>query len=139
MRGFWSKMNKTPLRKHLLPALAFVLANAALSLIILKSPVIFQEGNPLNVAIAVCKLEFLGKDVVKFSNTPEKYIFKAGYGLEPLTNHLAEEGWKFGDQVGAGVSYEKEDIFLWGRIKMFTRYFTVMEVRQKTVKEILRE
>ena len=116
-------------RKNL-PLLILGLAGCLVIVILLfKGPAIFQEGNPLKVALAVARLELTEVRVVKFSERPEKYIFRAGYGERELSDYLEKDGWELKDRQGAGVFYERGGEVLSGRLRMFSRRYSTFEVR----------
>lgn len=86
---------------------------------------LFQEGNPLPVLWGITKLEFTDANIVPFAEN--KLIQKEGPET-PLTNYLAERGWTFKDRLGAVIFYEKDNISLFVKTRMFTRYYVIYEL-----------
>ncbi|HAA89415.1 MAG: hypothetical protein XD63_1670 [Thermoanaerobacterales bacterium 50_218] len=91
---------------------------------------IFQEGNPLPVALAVAKLELTGAEIVSVTPDETRLIQKSGTE-EPLTRFLAERGWRFKDRLGAAIFYERDGRTLLVGSRMFTRRYVIYVLKER--------
>ncbi len=97
--------------------------------IIQKKDVIFQEGNPAPIALAVSKMILQNKEIVKIKNNdePELYLVKQGE-LEPFIKMMEKDGWKYIDrnETANQLLFEKGNESLGVGYKYYTRYYTII-------------
>lgn len=95
----------------------------------LKTDVIFQEGNPVNVAKGIAQLLFNGKSFCMFSEKPEKYVIKADRYCQKSIKEIADsKKIDFVEQMGAGLIFKtKNNTTVHAEIRMFTTSFMVIE------------
>lgn len=70
-------------------------------------PVLFQEGNPLPILKGIAKLSFNEDEIVKISDSPQRYISKTDRGKSPIIDLMSQESWEFEDQMGSGYIFYK--------------------------------
>lgn len=70
------------------------------------SSVIFQEGNPRPQMSGVYQLNFDHKDIVKLSDTENKYMTKSKNGKDILLNFMKGKGYEFTEQMGSGYLFK---------------------------------
>lgn len=78
-------------------------------LILLYSPVIFQEGNPLSQLKGVFQLNFGNGKIVKLSSEDKLYLTKSKNSQAVLTNFMKDKGYEFTEQMGSGYFFEKDN------------------------------
>lgn len=98
-----------------------------LGISVLAQPVMVQEGNPLPVFLAIVKLELNYTEVAQVSQT--KYLQKAG-SHEPFNRLLASQGWRFVDQMGAGLIYARGADQLFVMHRMLTSRYYIYELER---------
>lgn len=91
-----------------------------------KKDVIFQEGNPIPLAVAILKMNINDKEIVEVWKH-EQYLVKRGK-MEPFIKMKEKEGWKFVEkrELSNALVFEKGDKTLSVRYKYFTRYYTII-------------
>lgn len=94
--------------------------------IIFEKDVIFQEGNPARMFVAISKLHFSGEKIVQISSIPDKYIVRNNDGYQPFIELKEKQGWKYVEQIGAGLIFEKNGIKHTCVSRMFTKYYRVI-------------
>lgn len=109
-------------RKSLMLIVALLLL---MGVSVITQPVIFQEGNPLPVFLAILKVELNLTEIAPVSDT--KYLQKSG-SHEPLNSLLASQGWQFVDQMGAGLFYARNGDNLFVMSRMLTRRYFIYEI-----------
>ncbi|KOA18171.1 hypothetical protein CLHOM_30470 [Clostridium homopropionicum DSM 5847] len=71
-------------------------------LILLFHKFIFQEGNPINIAYSILKLNITKIEYVRATSKPERYIFKCNdyedKGIKTLGKILYNKGFKLTDE-----------------------------------------
>lgn len=97
-----------------------------LSGIILNRDVIFQEGNPIKVLIAIGKLHIFDEKIVQISEKPKKYIISSKDGFQPFIDLMEGQGWEYSEQMGAGLIFEKNGIKHSSVSRMYTKYYRVI-------------
>ncbi len=95
--------------------------------IILNKDVIFQEGNPVKMVIAIGKLHISDEKIVLISERPKKYIVRNKDGFQPFIEMMEDQGWEYSDQMGAGLIFEKKGIKHTATSRMYTRYYRVIK------------
>lgn len=104
---------------------------------VLQFPVIFQEGNPIPVAVAVHKLNQENIQLVTISGDQEKYLVKTDNlpkaANQPFIDFKQSEGYVFKDDflVKAGRYYQVN-------YNAFTKKYSVITVREITVNEFVK-
>ncbi len=109
-----------------MPVWSIVMALIIVIFVWVERRVIFQEGNPIPVAIGMVRLSITDDDIVKVSTAPDKYLMKARNGNEAFRSYMESHGWTFVDQLGAGLIYEKEGHKQMFASRMMTRFYQVV-------------
>jgi hypothetical protein len=100
--------------------------------LLLTSPLVFQEGNPIPVAIAAFKISVLGDSIAQIDNNPETYMVKArnNEGADkPFMDLKAKQGYVFKNRA-VGPYFEENDQYYRAEFRMFTRNYMVIEVKK---------
>ncbi|WP_051091470.1 hypothetical protein [Bacillus sp. 95MFCvi2.1] len=118
-------------KKFIIPLLIFTLLAI---FVIEKRRVIFQEENPIPLAIGMSKMIFQGKEIVEIEQNEDRYsdvslyLVKRGK-MEPFIKMLEKDGWKFVEQL----EYQNALIFEKGNqtqsisYRYYTRYYTILD------------
>ncbi|HEK9103642.1 hypothetical protein KFD70_25770 [Bacillus pfraonensis] len=119
------------LKKFIIPLLIFTLLAI---FVIEKRRVIFQEENPIPLAIALSKMIFLNKEIIEVEPNEDRYsdvslyLVKRGK-MEPFIEMLEKDGWTFVEQL----EYQNALIFEKGNqtqsisYRYYTRYYTILD------------
>ncbi|MHB1419384.1 MAG: hypothetical protein ACYCX4_07290 [Bacillota bacterium] len=91
-----------------------------------ESKVIFQEGNPIPLVLAISKLHLTGSSLERISNR-EMYIVRSKDGNEPYIDYMEKQGWKFVEQLGAGLVFEKHGTKIVSTSRMYSRFYMVIK------------
>lgn len=75
----------------------------------LFSPIVFQEGNPWPQIKGMAQLTFGKSNIVKLSESDNKYMTKNEDGWEVVDNFLKNKGYKLTEQMGSGYFYKSTD------------------------------
>lgn len=92
----------------------------------LERQVIFQEGNPIPVVVGIFKLSVKGQTLAQISEEPEKYLIKNKDGYGAYIEYMEAKGWKYVEQMGAGLVFEKDKERHISVSRMLTRYYIVI-------------
>lgn len=98
-----------------------------ISLFILVSPVLFQEGNPMFILKGIIALDN-ENDIVKISDEPQKYLTKTDYNSSPIITLFEEEGWTLEDQLGSGYIFSKDGSKTIVIGTQYTKKYTIWEL-----------
>ncbi|MBS4220314.1 hypothetical protein KHA96_18595 [Bacillus sp. FJAT-49711] len=100
--------------------------------IIQKKDVIFQEGNPIPLAVAISKLIFLDKEIAEVKGSVEiddiyGYLVKRGE-MEPYINMMEKDGWRFVErnEISNALVFEKGNITQSVAYQYYTRWYTII-------------
>ncbi|TFH58046.1 hypothetical protein [Peribacillus frigoritolerans] len=106
-----------------------ILFALVLVLIFLKREVIFQEGNPIPLAVAITKLTFQDVEMVRVWQNPDQYIVKQG-NYEPIIKYMEDNSWEYIGENGDGLLFvnEKGNITSVIGVRSFTKYYTLIDV-----------
>ena len=106
-----------------------ILFALVLVLIFLNREVIFQEGNPIPLAVAITKLTFQDVEMVRVWQNPDQYIVKQG-NYEPIINYMEDNSWEYIGENGDGLLFvnEKGNITSVIGVRSFTKYYTLIDV-----------
>ena len=86
-----------------------ILLSVTLTLgLIIVSPVLFQEGNPIPILKGIVELSSNDDKIIQISETPQRYLSKTNVGNTPLIELMNNEGWEFIEQLGAGYIFSKD-------------------------------
>lgn len=88
--------------------------------------VIFQEGNPTPIALAILKLHLTRSDIATVSSNPEVYVLRAKEGYRPFISLMEKQGWTYVEQLGSGLVFEKDEEREISSSRMFTRYYRII-------------
>lgn len=102
--------------------------------VIEKRRVIFQEENPIPLAIGMSKMIFQGKEIVEIEQNEDRYSDVSLYlvkrrKMEPFIKMLEKDGWTFVEQL----EYQNALIFEKGNqtqsisYRYYTRYYTILD------------
>lgn len=108
--------------KKVLFAILFILLLGVISF----RDIIFQEGNPLPVAIGILKISIAGEQIVKISADPDKYIIKTQDGYKPYIKLMESEGWGFIEQMGSAVIFDRNGQRRASTSRMLTSYYMII-------------
>jgi len=78
--------------------------------IFLYSSVIFQEGNPWPQIKGAAQLKFGGSNIVKLSDSDDKYMTKSKNGPEIIKDFMKDRGYEFIEQMGSGYFFTKDNL-----------------------------
>ena len=92
----------------------------------LEGEIIFQEGNPVPIAVGIAKLNFSGGHLVKITSLPEMYLVRTRDGNKPFISFMEKDGWHFTDQMGAGLVFERIGERKVYTSRMYTRYYQII-------------
>ncbi|MED3690078.1 hypothetical protein P4534_14885 [Peribacillus butanolivorans] len=97
-------------------------------LVFIKRDVIFQEGNPIPLAIAITKLTFQDVEMVRVWQNPDQYIVKQG-NYEPFIKYMEDEGENYIGEFEDGFLFENEkgNVTSHIGIKSFTKYYDLID------------
>lgn len=102
--------------------------------IVQKRAVIFQEENPIQLAIAMSKMIFLNKQIVEVEPNEDRvsdvslYLVKRGK-MEPFIKMLEKDGWTFVEQLEYenALIFKKENQTQSISYRYYTRYYTILD------------
>ncbi|MGM1035898.1 MAG: hypothetical protein ACQEXK_26385 [Bacillota bacterium] len=96
-------------------------------LIFLKRDVIFQEGNPIPLAVAITKLTFQDAEMVRVWQNPDQYIVKQGKN-EPFIEYMEDDDWEYTGENGDGLLFvnKKGNVTSAIGVRSFTKYYTLI-------------
>ena len=94
-----------------------------------KKDVIFQEGNPIPLAISMSKMILADKNImeVQTDDITHPYLVKRGE-LDPYIEMKEKNGWKFvsRDIYGNSLTFQKGNTTESIPYRYFTRYYTII-------------
>lgn len=95
-------------------------------LLFTQRAVLFQEGNPLFMGWAVVRLEVSDLEIVKVSDKPPRYLSPVDVEVDPFIKMMEQQGWKFADQMGGGIVFEKKGETFIATKRKWTRRYNVI-------------
>ncbi|WJE55879.1 hypothetical protein QRE66_29370 (plasmid) [Bacillus cereus] len=102
--------------------------------VIEKRKVIFQEENPIPLAIAMSKMIFPNKEMIEVEQNEDRYSDVALYlvkrgKMEPFIKMLEKDGWTFVEQLEYqnALIFEKGDQTQSISYRYYTRYYTILD------------
>src|SRR5262249_17887910 len=97
-------------RVSVLTLLVSLTTPAALSLLSTCGTATFQEGNPIPFALAIRRLERTGAQITRVCGSGRLRMSRATLeGRRAFDRALAEQGWRFEDQMESVILYRKGD------------------------------
>ena len=106
-----------------------VILSVACVFFIQKRNVIFQEGNPIPLAIAMSKMVLTDKNImeVQTDDITHPYLVKRGE-LDPYIEMREKNGWEFisRDIYGNSLTFQKGNTTESIPYRYFTRYYTII-------------
>jgi hypothetical protein len=96
------------------------------------SKVIFQEGNPWPEIKAISQLTFGGTDMVKLSDSDNKYLTKSQGGPMAVDAFMKDKGYEYTDQMGSGYFYKLSDKTVVLVRRQYSRFYTIWTVSDST-------
>jgi hypothetical protein len=103
----------------------FCVCAAFLALVFNKT--LFQEGNPLRLAVGIGSAYFTDTGIGRIPGDPEKYIKRSGRDPD-FWLFMESQGWTAVDQWGSLLILENETKGLFVGARMWTRHFQVFEI-----------
>lgn len=94
---------------------------------VIERDAVFQEGNPIPVVVGILRISLPGESMVKISADPEKYIVKVKGGYAPYINFMETKGWKYIEQMGAGLVFEKNGQKHISVSRKLTRFYMIIK------------
>jgi hypothetical protein len=115
------------IRKRSLKITGIVLLSFLIIVFIERSPMIFQEGNPLPMAYAILKLSTTDKGYAKIDD--RKYITKRGENnIKSLNEYLASHNLVPMDTMGSAHTYkDKNNKQYFANVKMYSSQFMIWD------------
>lgn len=118
---------------YMLKSKVFIITLLTFSLLsiflIQKREVIFQEGNPIPLAIAASKMILQNKEIVKIEKKDESdlYLVKQGE-LDPFIQMMKKNGWELINRSETQnlLVFEKGNNSMGVGYKYYTRYYTII-------------
>lgn len=107
--------------------IASVVLITILLLFVVFSNTIFQEGNPIPVAVAITQITVTGKSFTQLDE--HRFIVKSSdKDIQKLKDYLLSKGMKYTDQMGSGIFFvgEKGEKYT-AMSRMYTTHFQVWE------------
>lgn len=93
------------------------------------SPVLFQEGNPLSIALGIAKLELTDDDIVAFSENARetKYVSRSSETSYTEVPALLLQGgeWEYEDQMGSALIFVQDDKEQIITMSKFTKHYII--------------
>lgn len=100
--------------------------------IIQKRDVIFQEGNPIPLAVAISKMVLQDKEIAEVKGADEidgiyGYLVKRGE-MEPFIEMKEKDGWDFTERMDTSnaLVFEKGNMTQSIAYQYYTRYYTII-------------
>lgn len=95
-------------------------------LFLISSPIIFQEGNPVPLAIGMAKLQITDESVVGIPGETKRYLIRAtSEGDQRFIDFMDSKEWRFKDQAGASLFFTKNNKDLVVESAMYTTKYRV--------------
>jgi len=110
-------------------ALIILLITSVITIFIIqKKDVIFQEGNPIPLALAISKMIVQDKDIVVIWENPNEYLVKQGE-FEPFIKIMQKDGW---DHLGkedteSYLMFKKGNTTQSISYNSYTRFYTIIK------------
>lgn len=100
--------------------------------IVQKKDVIFQEGNPIPLAMAMSKIIFQDKEIAEVKGTEKVdgiygYLVKRGE-MEPYIKLMEKDGWHFVErnEISNALVFEKGNTTQSVAYQYYTRWYTII-------------
>lgn len=93
----------------MLKKIGIIILILIISILLIYSKPLLQEGNPIPILSGIIKLNFTNKDIVQISEDGSKYVTKSKNGINSITQFMKDKNYKLADQMGSGYVFEKED------------------------------
>lgn len=101
----------------------------------LYSSVIFQEGNPWPQIKGITKLAFGKSDIVKLSDSDNKYLTKSQGGPMTIEAFMKDRGYEYADQMGSGYFYKSSDKTVVLTRHQYSRFYTIWIITENNDSE----
>lgn len=95
-------------------------------LFFLKKNIIFQEGNPIPLTIAITKFNLQDTDMVLVWKNPDQYLVKKD-NFQPFIKHMKNEGWSYIEKNKNSLLFQQKNITKSVSYKSFTRFYTLID------------
>ncbi|WP_202080423.1 zf-HC2 domain-containing protein [Caldalkalibacillus salinus] len=105
-------------------------------------PVIFQEGNPVPVVKGIVELHATDAAYAQISDGPRRYIsiYKPSENhYDVIKSYLAQDGWRYKEQMGSGLVFEKDGETKVVETRLFTKHYYIWTLPEQHTKEYTRE
>jgi len=100
--------------------------------VVQKKEVIFQEGNPIPMGVAITNLVLQDGEIAKVKGSEEVrgvygYLVKRGE-MEPYIKMMEKEGWRFvqRDEISNALEFEKGNTSKRVSYQYYTRWYTII-------------
>lgn len=87
-----------------------------------------QEGPPLPVISAAARLLLSNSNIEIVSASPEKYLVRTTDGIDPVLSLMESRGWRYHEQIGAGIVFEKNGELTTLNSRRYSKYFMIISV-----------
>ncbi len=101
----------------------------------LYKQVLLKEDNPIQLICSIYRLNFTSSDMIKVTEKPiAKYLIKDKGTVSPFIKKMSQIGWKYKENVGAGIVFEKNGELITISTKKITSRFTLIWYNESDIK-----
>ncbi|HBK35280.1 MAG: hypothetical protein UU08_C0009G0034 [Candidatus Uhrbacteria bacterium GW2011_GWE2_40_58] len=97
-----------------------------------SSPVIFQEGNPWPQIKGISQLTFGGADIVKLSDSDNRYLTRNQNGPMVIEVFMKDRGYEYTDQMGSGYFYKSSDSTIVLTRRQYSRFYVIWTITENS-------
>lgn len=97
--------------------------------------VIFQEGNPWPQIKGIAQLTFGKSDIVKLSDSDNRYLTKSQGGPMTIEVFMKGRGYEYTDQMGSGYFYKSLDKTVVLTRRQYSRFYTIWTITENNDSE----
>lgn len=94
----------------------------------LYSSVIFQEGNPWPQIKGIIQLTFGKSDIVKLSDSDNRYLTKSQDGHTMIEAFMKDKGYEYTEQMGSGYFYKSSDKTIILARRQYSRFYVIWTI-----------
>ncbi len=102
--------------------------------IALFGSILFQEENPLPLAVSILKLKLSDQEFVQFSKTEKRSSYLSintgNQQYDSVKEFMKSNGWEFEEQMGSGLIFIKNGIEAIVETRQFSNDFIIWDVQK---------
>jgi hypothetical protein len=133
-------MFKNPSKNKKALLLIFITLLIAGVFLSLYYPVIFQEGNPWPQIKGIAQLNFGNSNIVKLSDSDNKYITKSKNSQEVIKDFMKDKDYEFKEQMGSGYLFKSPNGESAVAVhKYYGRYYSLWSITEKAENSLAEE